>query len=107
MSLEYNNKINGDLYSCLNLLIQSTEEIENDEYTGVAPIGPGLHFIQINEKNKTSKFAIKIEGVVTLADPGGARCLKFVEHRYQKASECTIELICFQFFLCISKYRIK
>ena len=41
MSLEYNNKINGDLYSCLNLLIQSTEEIENDEYTGVASIGPG------------------------------------------------------------------
>ena len=33
--------------------------------------------------------------------------LKVVEHKSQKASECTIYLHCFQHFLCQSKYRIK
>ena len=48
--------------------------------TGVTPIGPGLHFISKNEKNKKSKFAIKNEGVSTQGS------LKVVEHRSQKAS---------------------
>ena len=28
----------------------------------IGPVGPGLHFISENEKNKTSKFAIKLKG---------------------------------------------
>ena len=43
--------------------------LNNTVDTGVAPIGPGLHFIS---KNKTSKFAIKIERGVTQAGLGGA-----------------------------------
>ena len=42
--------------------------------TGVAligPVGPGLHFILKNEEKKASKFALKLQGVVTLAGPGG------------------------------------
>ena len=71
--------------------------------TGVAsigPVGPGLHFISKNEKNKTSKLVIKNEGLGRVGSTIGSTTSR-------RASECTIKLHCFQKILCKSKCRIK
>jgi len=42
----------------------------------IGPIGAGLHFIPNNEKNKTSKFLIKMKGVgSTIESPNSIRAL--------------------------------
>ena len=46
-------------------ILYLTHDYSNGTVTDVDPmgqVGPGLHFITKKEKNKTSKFAIKIEG---------------------------------------------
>ena len=75
------------------------------------------HFLHLNKNAPVRFTAFKIFSAGQNIVPNSVRvhhleplllkCSRQVKISYQTASECTIQLHCFQFFLCSSKYRTK